>query len=570
MTIKKKIILTLFVVIGFFFITLPNSNMNQINQEDNKEDIYVTPESAESLYWEQWSITWRKISTEVSQGYDVAVDSKDNAYVVGHTDMDPTAGLDNDMCLIKYNGSYIELWNQTWGGSNADYGFGIAVDSEDNVYVVGRTNSFGFTANNISLVKYNSTGHQLWNATWGGSAADEGKGIAIDSKDNIYVVGSTQSYGMGDNDICLIKYNASGTFKWNETWGGTDDDEGYDIAIDSKDNIYIAGYTNNFGAVYSDMCLLKYNSTTRQKYWNITCGEGEVDIGNSVAIDSQDNIYLAGFNETYIGPTIEADIRLFKYNSSKIQLWNITLGGDESDSCSGVTIDSEDNAILTGRTISYTIGGLGDMFTVKFNGSGIHLWNKTWGGSNVDVGLGVAVDSKDSAFIAGQTLSYGSPTRIVTVKYAWELPGSFDLYSHADAPESDGVFKLNWTSSFAADVYTVYEDSSPFSEINGQTIVQADIADQEVFLTNYDTGTYYFLVLAINDHGNRTSENYVSVQVTIASDDKDDDDDDDDDDDKTTTPAAFVVSFGNYYLLFTILSTISLIIIVKHKISHKS
>ncbi|KKK92161.1 hypothetical protein LCGC14_2705720, partial [marine sediment metagenome] len=76
---------------------------------------------------------------------------------------------------------------------------------------------------------------------------DYGRGVAVDSSDNVYVAGGTDSFGAGQDDIFLVKYDSSGVHQWNLTWGGITEDYSMGVAVDSSDNVYVAGITNSFG-----------------------------------------------------------------------------------------------------------------------------------------------------------------------------------------------------------------------------------------------------------------------------------------------------------------------------------
>jgi len=163
---------------------------------------------------------------------------------------------------------YVVQWNTTWGGSGDDSGYDIAVDSFDNIYLAGRTTSFGEGNDDMVLVKYNSLGGQQWNITWGGSN-DERAFMALDSSNNIILVGYTNSFGAGNQDIVLVKYNSLGEEQWNTTWGGSNDEFSSSIVLDSSDNIILAGHTNNTGDGNSDIVLVKYNNLGEHQ-WNTT------------------------------------------------------------------------------------------------------------------------------------------------------------------------------------------------------------------------------------------------------------------------------------------------------------
>ena len=79
----------------------------------------------------------------------------------------------------------------------------------------------------------------------------------MDSSGNAYVAGNTQSFGAGGTDACLVKFNDTGV-EWNYTWGGSGDEYGYGVALDSSGNAYVTGKTESFGAGGYDACLVKF------------------------------------------------------------------------------------------------------------------------------------------------------------------------------------------------------------------------------------------------------------------------------------------------------------------------
>jgi len=145
--------------------------------------------------------------SSILQGTNIIIseqDDKDNNNVV------PPLTLSN---------SVICEWNRTWGGGDYDTGYGVAVDSSGDVYLLGYTWSFGAGEYDMVLVKYDNSGMQQWNRTWGGDRDEHGYGVAVDSSSNAYIVGYTGSFGAGFYDMVLVKYDGNGVQQWNRTWG---------------------------------------------------------------------------------------------------------------------------------------------------------------------------------------------------------------------------------------------------------------------------------------------------------------------------------------------------------------
>jgi uncharacterized delta-60 repeat protein len=305
-----------------------------------------SPEGAESPTPE-FVKTWGGSSYDYL--FAVAVDSAGNIYCAGFT---WSFGAGNyDALLLKYNSSGTLQWAKTWGGSGNDFLYAVAVDSAGNIYCAGRTYSFGAGYDDALLLKYDSSGALQWAKTWGGSSNDTLYGVAVDSAGNIYCAGWTYSFGAGENDALLLKYNSSGALQWAKTWGGSNYDYLYAVAVDSSGNIYCAGYTYSFGAGGSDALLLKYNSSGTLQ-WATTWGGGNYDYLWEVAVDSGGNIYCAGYTDSFGAGS--GDALLLKYDSSGALQWAKTWDGGSDDHLFAVAVDSTGNLYLVGDTASYT------------------------------------------------------------------------------------------------------------------------------------------------------------------------------------------------------------------------
>ncbi len=306
------------------------------------------------------SLLWQRIwaSTSIRSyeyGKGVAVDVSGNIYVTGQTTSFGAGGI--DVMLLKFNSSGSLQWQKTWGGSSGESGFGVAVDASGNIYVTGEEKSFGFYGD-VFLLKFNSTGSLLWQKTWGGNAESTGWGVAVDSSGYVYLTGGTRIFGAGVNDILLLKFDSSGGIQWQRTWGGSSDDEGYGVAVDVSGNIYVTGKTYSFGAGIADVLLLKFNSSGSLQ-WQKTWGGSDNDVGLGVAVDSSGNTYVTGETFSFGG----IDVMLLKFDSSGGLTWQKTWGGSGIDVGNGVAVDSSGNALVVGsvgEAPPYTLGSSGN------------------------------------------------------------------------------------------------------------------------------------------------------------------------------------------------------------------
>ena len=244
-----------------------------------------------------WAI--RLGSTGNDYGYSVASDSSDNVLVHGYfqgtVDFDPGAGTDSrtttgsaSAYILKLDTSGGLVWVSDFDGTGYVYsserGRSIAVDASDNVYATGYFNettdfdSGAGTSNltsagnlDVYVTKLNSAGSLQWAKALGGSTADYGRSIDVDSSGNVYTTGEfsgtadfdpgsgtsslSSAGGSSDQDVFVSKLNSSGAFIWAKSFVGTDagcspgDDTCSDnneaasgIGTDSSGNVYASGY----------------------------------------------------------------------------------------------------------------------------------------------------------------------------------------------------------------------------------------------------------------------------------------------------------------------------------------
>jgi len=361
--------------------------------------------------------------------------------------------LDSDSKPLASNVPIMVDWNKTWGGLDNDYGEDMIIDKNGDIYCVGQTFSFSNGENDVCLVKYNHFGEQEWNATWGGSAYDLVQGVTTDLFGNIYVSGYTRSYGAGNCDYFLLKYNQSGSLQWYRTFGGSANDLGGKVVSDSQGNTYILGTSESFGPGGRDACLVKYNSSGNQE-WYRTWGGSSSDFTHALVIDSQDNIYFGG--DTYIdrGGYYIYDLYIVKYNSSGHLLWAEILDASERDRCRTLALDSNEDLICGGNKD----GRLGpqtqyQLLLLKYDQDGNQIWNNSW--SIVD---GVrhntmVIDSLDNIYIGYSNLGARMAKFNSTGQYEWNILCQNSIKAiDLDSDDNAFVFGSKGTPTNAADL----------------------------------------------------------------------------------------------------------------------
>ncbi len=358
------------------------------------------------------------------------------------------------------------------GGIYDDHGSGITIDTNSNVYLTGHTGSTNFpnTTGAVNtkynglidafILKLNSKGSSLLYSTFiGGIKYDESTDIVIDSNNNAYITGRTNSTDFpitngvydftynNDFDVYVLKLNSIGSSLLYSTFvGGNSFDWGKDITIDSNGNIYVTGYTsskdfpNTLGAYdttynegfWGDIFVLKLNQIGSFLIYSTFIGGRNCDFGERIVVDTKGNVFVTGrTNSTDFPTTLKAydttyngkyDVFVFKLNQTGSSLlYSTFLGGSNNDFDGGITIDSNGNAYVTGSTDSinfpFTTGvydmthnGGYDIFVIKLNRIGSTLLYSTFiGGSNNDLSMEIAIDSNDNPYITGNTFSPNFP-----------------------------------------------------------------------------------------------------------------------------------------------------------------
>jgi len=183
-------------------------------------------------------------------------------FAAGHTSL-----LNGSLaCFSRLNGAY--QWDVTWSGSSNDEVLGMTMSSDSMLYTVGYY-STPSTNSQANLRKFSRTGQLQWSRIWGGTSTEDCRATVTDGDSIIYVVGTTGSYGNGEKDIFVLKYDSAGTLLDLLFWGGAYDEVAKDVVM-YGDYLYITGETESFGNGQvngdhkTDGLLLKINGSTMQ------------------------------------------------------------------------------------------------------------------------------------------------------------------------------------------------------------------------------------------------------------------------------------------------------------------
>ena len=347
----------------------------------------------------------------------VAVDSSGNVYTAGNfgvtVDFDPGAGTANltsngqqDGYVLKLDSSGNYVWAKNFGGTLWDGVSSVAVDSSGNVYTAGSfedtvdfdpgagtANLTSSTRPDVFVLKLDSSGNYVWAKSFGGWLVDSANAVAVDSSGNVYTTGvfrdtadfdpgagTTNLTSNGGTDVFVSKLDSSGDLVWAKSFGGTNNEYGFSVAVDSSGNVHTTGYFNNTadfdpgagtanltsytppGGSGGDAFVSKLDSSGNY-VWARSFGSGGYnrDSGQSVAVDSSGNVYATGYFEDTVDFDPGAGTVNFTSNGS-VDVFVLKL--DSSGNLGAASSGTPAGVTLSGTTATVSETGTTGTFTV--------------------------------------------------------------------------------------------------------------------------------------------------------------------------------------------------------------
>ncbi len=470
------------------------------------------------------------------QASGVVVDSAGDVYVTGFTTssdfsrlspasvLDPCRGRcgkgsNYDAFVTKIDASGKALVYSTYlGGSSEDQGNGIAVDNSGNAYVTGATISADFprvnqipgaclgscgTGTNFDafVTKINAAGSSVVYSSLVGGSSDDGNeyngtffaGIAVDGSGDAYLTGTTfstdfprvneipdaclGSCGQGTaQDVFVTKINAAGSaLVYSSYLGSSGSDLAFGIAVDSSENVYLAGLTlsSDFPRVNQipgacqgdcgnslnyDAYVTKINAAGSALVYSSYIGGSQNDSARGIAVDASGNVYLAGSSGSTDFPVMNQIPGVCAQNAcggfaTKVNaagdalVYSSRFGGSYATQAHAIAVDGQGNVYITGETQSSDFplvnpilgacrgscgtGNNRDGFVTKIDAAGDALVYSSYvGGSGDDDGgalvcnASVAVDSSQNAYLSGCTLSTDFPRGRLEIAAPLSIPGA--------------------------------------------------------------------------------------------------------------------------------------------------
>jgi uncharacterized delta-60 repeat protein len=351
-------------------------------------------------------------------------------------------------------------WTKTYGGDLYDVTISSQQTSDGGYILAGWTESFGVVDFDVWVLKLDSFGLIEWERTYGGSEDDWAFFIQQTSDGGYIVAGCTESFGAGLWDYWVLKLESDGDIEWEKTYGTADDYESPRSIQQTSDGGYIVGgwINKDPNTYYYDYWILKLESDGDIE-WEKTYGGAYDDLALSLQQTSDGGYIVAGRSDSFNAGDL--DIWILKLESDGDIEWQKTYGGSSSEYARSIRQTSDGGYIVAGWTYSFGAGKW-DYWVLKLESDGDIEWHKAYGGTDDDLGRFIQETSDGGYIVAGWSRSFpggGPVTSDVWVlklfsngNIEWERiyrGTSVDSTGSVQETSDGGYIVVGWTWSFA-------------------------------------------------------------------------------------------------------------------------
>jgi hypothetical protein len=360
----------------------------------------------------QWNKTYSGATWDFAYG---VIQTRDGGYAIaGGTRPEPDP-LSHAVLLVKTDQTGNMVWNRTCGGAIHDHAFSV-IQTSDGGYTMTGFNSADaeevYSDTDVLLVRTNSVGDTVWNRTYGGAQVDVAYSVVQTGDGGYALVGVTTSFGSGEYDAWLVKVRAEMNLEhqrhlggtgnipgWTRTYGAATDEVAYSMVQTADGGYALAGYKT---AATLDLWFVK-TDWSGNLLWDVVYGGNQNEVAYAVVQAVDGGYAIAGYTRS--SGAGQDDFYLVKIDSAGNIAWNKTYGGSDNEVgyCIVETLDG--GYALAGYTNSFGIGS-NDFWLVKTNSTGDHLWNQTFGGSSSDIASHLVQTSDGGYALAGYTYSF--------------------------------------------------------------------------------------------------------------------------------------------------------------------
>lgn len=254
---------------------------------------------------------------------------------------------------------------------------------------------------------------------WGSPGDDTGLAAVAAPDGSLYVTGGTtgELFGntnAGSSDIFLTKLSPARAFLWTEQWGSTNFDQGSTLTIDASGHLYLSGSRNAIvdpftGAGIGRMFIARHTADGGVD-WSKEWGSFEQEYPTGVSVDSEGNAYVTGWTYGAVGENDNlgfSDIFLSRFDNAGNEAWSTQWGSGLIDVGYSVAAENSAGIYVTGWTYGDMSGeaslGGNDIFLTRLSADGAIDWTRQWGSYSEDKSYAVTVAPDGSIYIGGAT-----------------------------------------------------------------------------------------------------------------------------------------------------------------------
>ncbi|MGF1532082.1 MAG: PQQ-binding-like beta-propeller repeat protein [Bernardetiaceae bacterium] len=294
---------------------------------------------------------------------------------------------------------------QAIGGKGIETNKGIFKTSDQNYVLYGRTDSYGVGDMNMNVIKVNAQGKVVWDKNFGAEESEEAHCGIETSDQHLMIVGYSDSYGggVGLKDFWVIRLDDKGLLKWQQTYGSrTSIDEANAIAETQEGDFVVVGTTLDLESGLSDMLIIKIDKEGKE-IWRKTYGKEKNDMANDVIRTADDGYLVVGQTESLGYGRWEVWVVALDKDGNKV--WDKTYGGPDNEMGNAVAVTPDGHFVVAGYSYSFAEGSH-DGWLFEINAEGKQLWSKNIGGLSTDEFFDVAITSDNHVVVAGYTDVY--------------------------------------------------------------------------------------------------------------------------------------------------------------------
>jgi len=303
-----------------------------------------------------------------------------------------------NISVLKLSKTGKQIWRNDFSAGYENYICGIAESSTEDIFICGYTSrNYSVSMRDVLLIKTNSDGDTLWTKTFGGTNDDFGYQIINTNDGNLLICGISYSYTISSFcDIYLIKINSNGDTLWTKTYLEQDQQIPFHLMQTLNGEYLITGSDENNSDGYSELYLLKV-SANGTPLWMKIIGPPTWKWGFSTVELSNGDLVICGRNS----PGTYSQVLLVKTDEQGNESWEKEFGiNDLSLTGNSIKENTDGTFIITGS--SYDISDMHtDIILLKVDQNGSQIFLKNFGSSADDSGICILKDDNDDNIIIG-------------------------------------------------------------------------------------------------------------------------------------------------------------------------